>query len=104
MGRAALVARGGVARHPVAPACARMETGKHGIAGARRSDGGARRHLTSLRNFVRDLKGGGLAPSLSATSFLLEAFHAPEDGSAVDPGARDAACARREPAAFRHSG
>src|SRR6266542_3852929 len=39
--------------------------------------------LTSIRNSVRDPKRGGLAPGLSPTSFLLEAFHAPEDGSAV---------------------
>src|SRR5438093_6503875 len=42
------------------------------------------RLLASIRNFVRDLKRGGFAPGLSATSFLLEVFRAPEDGSAVD--------------------
>src|SRR5439155_8860227 len=42
------------------------------------------RGLTSIRNFVRDPKRGRLAPGLSATSFLLDAYHAPEDGTAVD--------------------
>src|SRR5207249_1988344 len=42
------------------------------------------RGLTSIRNFVCDPKRGGLARGLSATSFLLDAYHAPEDGTAVD--------------------
>jgi len=39
---------------------------------------------TSIRNSVPDVKRGGLAPGFPATSFLLDAYHAAEDGSAVD--------------------
>src|SRR5437899_5540311 len=48
------------------------------------SGGCMRNDLTSIRNSVRDLKRGGFAPGLSATNFLLDAYHAPEEGTAVD--------------------
>jgi hypothetical protein len=60
--------------------------------------------IISIRNFVRDLKRGRLAPGLSATSFLLEAFHAPGDGSAVDLALATRPVPGASPPAFRPAG